>query len=72
MSIQHLDDNKGRQFFCAAFSVSVSLKYAAVVLDELDHDLVADILVLYCLETRSHAEKEGVERKNKKLNSLEI
>lgn len=62
MSIQHLDNNKGGLFFCAAFSVSVGLKYIAVVLDELDHNLVTDILVLHCFKTRSHTRKEGEEK----------
>lgn len=58
MSIQHLDNDKGRQFICAAFFLSVGLKYAVVVLDEFDHDLVTDVLFLQRFETRSHTGKD--------------
>lgn len=50
-------------FVSAALSVSVGLKYNAEVLDELDHDLVTDILVLHCFKTWSHTGKEGAEIK---------
>lgn len=35
----------------------VAPKYVAKVLDELDHDLVACILVLHCFKTWSHTAK---------------
>ena len=66
MSIQHLDNNKGRLLSRAASSVCVALEYTAVALDEPDHDLVADILVLQRFETRGHAGKEGGEENNLK------
>lgn len=62
MSIQHLGDDLGRLLLCAASSVA--LKYAAVVLDELDHDLVTDVLILHRLQTRTHARKQGKEIRN--------
>lgn len=51
--------------FCAALSVPVDLEDVVVVLDELRHDTVTDVLVLHCFKTRGHAEKEGDEMKNK-------
>lgn len=66
MSIQqHLDNDKGWLFFCASVLVPVDLKDVVVVLDELNHDTVTDVLVLHCFQTRSHTEKEGEETKNK-------
>lgn len=53
-----LDNDKRRLFLLFDF-VCVRLKDAAVVLDEFDHDLVTDILVLYCFEARSHTEDAG-------------
>lgn len=59
-------------FVCEALSVLVGLKYNAEVLDELDHDLVTDILVLHCFKTWSHTGKEGAEiKKNKKLKQTD-
>lgn len=65
MSIQqHLDNDEGWPFFCAASLVPVDLKDIIIVLDELNHDTVTDVLVLHCFKTGSHAEKEGEETKN--------
>lgn len=39
----------------------VAPKYVAIVLDELDHYLVARILVLHCFETWSHTANRGTD-----------
>lgn len=42
--------------FCVDHSFTP--KYVVEVLDELDHYLVTDILVLHCLKTWSHTAKQ--------------
>lgn len=56
VNIQHLDNDK--RWFCVVFFVCVGLKDTAVVLDEFDHYLVTDVLVLHCFETGNNAGKE--------------
>lgn len=50
--ISYLDSNKGGMLDVDG---SVSTKYVAKVLDELDHYLVTCALVLHCFKTWSHA-----------------
>lgn len=58
-TLRHLDNNDSPLLFREGFPVG--LKYITVVLDELDHDLVTDILVLHCFKAWSHTEKEGAQ-----------
>lgn len=58
-------------FVCAVLSASIGLKYNVVVLDELDHDLVTDMLVPHCFKTWSHTGKERAETKNTRLKQTD-